>query len=222
MRLFVWARYLAAPKPDKKEPWWVSYSRFNNADLLPWSARMTWTASPGILEKQASQTWVRETKSTDAISSLDDGDAGHLPRKLNHHQEVCEMIPISHTKQRRRVDRWNDQWVSLWIGGSPEWPLGVSASQSIEILPWDLAPRTFHCENPFLSGFYRGARSGIEKISEELFCKGNVSHFQSPNDVPFLFSRSLNKFQSQILWAINFPTHPLQHGTENFHFCVSI
>ena len=49
------------------------------------------------------------------------------------------LVPISCTKKRRHVDRLNNKRESPWISGNFKWTLGVSASQSTELLFWDLA-----------------------------------------------------------------------------------
>ena len=63
-----------------------------------------------------------------------------LKVKAKHDHEVnSSLVPISCTKKRKHVDRLNNKRESHWISGNFKWTLGISASQSIELLFWDLA-----------------------------------------------------------------------------------
>ena len=157
--------------------------------------------------------------SLDAISNLDDGDVCHLLGKLSHHHEVVfwylfdtqskggtwteEMTNKSLTKNRWEPSR------SLCFSGHWNPLLKFSTTAlSLHALPFK-----------WLSD---GSKWWNWENIRTVVRKRKVSHFWSPNSVPFLLSRGLNKFQSQLLWAIDFPAHPPQHGVENFHFCVSV
>ena len=135
-------------------------------------------------------TWVPERSNAGSISSPTyDGAVCHMFRKRKHHRKINgSLIPISHAKQRRHQGqmKWQVR-VSLWIGGSLEWPL-----ESLLLRPLRSSLETGHHESfivqiPFQ--WLSDRSSGIAKISEKLFCKRKASHFQSPDNFPFLLSR---------------------------------
>lgn len=114
------------------------------------------------------------------------------------------------TRKSRTVNRW-EPWVtfrSLCFSGH-----------------WNPLSR-LDTTNPSLckslsDGFQIGAVK-LRKYQERCSVRGRRAIFSPLITFHSSFLEGLDKFSSQILWAIGFPSHLLQHEIENFHCCVSV
>lgn len=71
------------------------------------------------------------------------------------------------------------------------------------------------------NGFQIGAMASW-KYQKSCSVRGRQAIFSPLTIFHSFFLEGLDKLSSQVLWAIGFPSHLLQHEIENFHCCMSV